>query len=78
MLLGQEKQTCKVMLDSLTNEKVYNNPEKLPEPKKGKDSLTKELIERIKVETSINIEGLPHEKLIVGFIVCADGKVTGE
>jgi len=70
--------TCEVVIDSLTNEEVYKNPEILPEPKKGKSSLMKELIKKIKVETTVNIEGSPEEKLIVGFIVCADGQIIGE
>ena len=75
---GQENSNCEVFIDSLTNEKVYKNPEKLPEPKKGKSSLNKELIKAIKIETTANIAGNPEEKLIIGFIVCADGQVTGE
>tara|TARA_R110000744_G_scaffold378872_1_gene495716 strand:- start:1470 stop:1850 length:381 start_codon:yes stop_codon:yes gene_type:complete len=78
MLLGQEVVTCEIVLDTLTNETVYKNPEKLPEPKKGKNSWMKELAKQIKVETTVDIGGYPHEKLIVGFIVCADGQVVGE
>lgn len=75
---GQESPNCEVFLDSLTNEKVYKNPEKLPEPKNGKNSLMKEFIKKIKIETMVNIEGSPEEKLIIGFVVCADGQVIGE
>lgn len=78
LIWGQESSNCEVFIDSLTNEKVYKNPGKLPEPKNGKNSLMKEFIKQIKIETTANIEGRPEEKLIVGFIVCADGQVTGE
>ncbi|QXP55202.1 hypothetical protein H0I25_14095 [Cellulophaga sp. HaHa_2_95] len=75
---GQESLKCKVILDSLTNVKVFKNPEKLPEPKNRKNLLMKEFVKQIKIETTANIEGSPEEKLIIGFIVCADGQVIGE
>ncbi|MCR1025168.1 hypothetical protein NQT66_10155 [Cellulophaga baltica] len=75
---GQESLKCNVILDSLTNVKVCKNPEKLPEPKNGKNRLMKEFVKQIKIETTANIEGRPEEKLIIGFIVCGDGQVIGE
>ena len=41
-------------------------------------SLYKTLRETVKIETTVNIEGHPHELSVVGFVVCSDGKIIGE
>lgn len=75
---GQTKSNCIVIFDTVTNEYVYDPPSITPEPNDGLNALYKAIRKNVRIETTINIEGPPHELIIVGFIVCNDGKIIGE
>ena len=69
---GQSRSNCNMVLDTITSEYVYDLPSITPEPIDGLSTLYKAIRNNVKIETTKNIEGPPHELLIVGFIVCND------
>ena len=78
LIYGQSEFACKAILDTLSNEIVYENPSIYPQPKSGMEALYKKLKEALAIETTVNIEGAPHELSVVGFVVCSDGEIRGE
>jgi hypothetical protein len=77
-VFGQREKadSCYSILDTLTNQQVFNFSDRLPKVEGGMEQLTREISKRIKYT---HIDKYPVDtKVIVGFIIDEDGQLTGK